>query len=231
MSIKHELHLAYVLHARSYRETSLLVEMFSQEFGRIALVARGAKRGKSKLSAILQPFIPLTISWYGNGDLVTLTQAEPASLGHALQGKRAICGLYINELLVRLLHKWDPCLHLFANYQELMQNLTQSQTSEQVTLRKFEKQLLKSLGYGLQLTIEVDSGTAVEADKFYLFDPILGPKLVNSACIGALRGTSLLALEQESFESPLALADIKYLMRLVFNHHLGARPLAARQLL
>ena len=231
MSIKHELHLAYVLHSRSYRETSLLVEMFSQEYGRIALVARGAKRGKTKASTILQPFTPLTVSWYGNGDLVTLTHVEVSAPGHNLVAKRAICGLYINELLVRLLHKWDPCLKLFNNYQQVLINLAQEQVCEQVSLRKFEKQLLESMGYALQLTKEINNGDQVQEQEYYLFDPILGPKLVPAATIGAIKGASLLALDADLFEAPWMLTDIKHLMRLVFSHHLGARPLMARQLL
>jgi DNA repair protein RecO (recombination protein O) len=240
MTTKHELQLAYVLHSRAYRETSLLVEMLSQEHGKIALVARGAKRGKSKSSAILQPFAPLHVSWYGNGELVTLTQIEPAGIGHGLYGRRAICGLYVNELLIKLLHKWDPCLQLFIDYQNVLNNLADANESEQISLRKFEKQLLKSIGYGLQLTKEVESGELVQADEYYIFDPVVGPKKINVGAghragpignINAVKGASLLALESEQFESAEILADIKYLMRLVFAHHMGKRRIVTRELL
>ena len=124
MTSKHDWHLAYVLHTRAFRETSLLVELFSHEHGRITAVARGAKRGKAKTSSIMQPFIPLQVSWYGDGELVTLTAAEVFGINHNLYGRNAICGLYINELLVKLMPKWDPCGLLFAGYQNCLENLS-----------------------------------------------------------------------------------------------------------
>lgn len=231
MNHRHDLHLVYVLHSRAFRETSLLVEAFSRDHGRIAFVARGAKRGKAKISSILQPFAPLTISWYGNSELVTLTHVEPARIQASLYGRRAICGLYINELLIKLLHKWDPCVQLFDLYEQTLVALTQEQLPEQVTLRKFEKSLLKSIGYGLQLTVEVESGELVANDEYYLFDPTLGPRLVNRTHPAAIKGQSLLALDAEDFNSADVLNDIKQLMRMVFSYHLGARGLITRELL
>jgi len=231
MTIRHELHLAYVLHSRPYRETSLLLEMLSLEQGRITLVARGAKRGKLKTSNILQLFAPLAVSWYGNGDLVTLTNIEPAGVAHSLQAARAICGMYINELLVKLIHKWDPCAQLFSAYQQVLNNLALLDVPAQISLRRFEKQLLTAMGYGLQLTKEITTGATVKPELYYLFDPVLGPRLVNSSCVGAIKGQSLIALQQDAYEVPEVLLDIKQLMLLVFNYHLGARPVMARQLL
>jgi len=231
MTIKSEWHLAYVLHSRAYRETSMLVDIICMEYGRVALVARGAKRGKSKTSSLLQPFMPLNVSWYGTGELVTLTQCEPAGLMHGLQAKRAICGLYINELLFKLLNKWDPCTNLFNSYRQALEDLGCVDIPEQIILRKFEKAFLKSLGYGLQLTTEIDSGKPVQADNYYKFDPVLGPRLVDSTHMAAVSGASLLALEADNYASPDALTDIKRLMRLVFSYHLGARSLVTRQLL
>lgn len=228
---KQDVHLAYVLHTRAFRETSLLLDVLCSEYGRISLVARGAKRGKSKLSAILQPFIPLQISWCGSGELVTLTKAETLGLAHVLPSRRAICGLYINELLFKLVNKWDPCVSLFNSYRQTLENLTQQNLSEQAILRSFEKELLRSLGYGLQLTVEIDSGNQVQADQYYKFDPVLGPRLVGVAHIAAIKGASLLALERNDFESPSVLLDIKRLMRLVFSYHLGNKTLLTRELL
>lgn len=222
---------AYILHTRPYRETSLLVEAFTAEQGRITLVARGAKRGKNKTSAILQPFIPLSISWVGNSELVTLTQVELMGTIHDLQAKRAICGLYLNELLIKLLHKWDPCLNLFNAYQHTLQSLAQAEVSSKIALRMFEKQLLKSMGYALQLTREIETGLPVEDNYYYHFDPINGPKLVTNTHISAIKGATLLALERDDFSCARILIDIRRLMRAVLNYHLDTKRIIASQLL
>lgn len=231
MVLKQDLHFAYVLHTRAYSETSLLVEMLSQEQGRITAVARGAKRGKSKASNLLQPFMPLQVSWYGNGDLVTLTNSEANGVSHKLYGKLAICGLYINELLVKLLPKWDPCPFLFAGYQASLIDLENNTISAQIILRKLELLLLKSLGYELQLTKDIATGRLIDSNSYYSFDPMLGPKLVYAATSQAIRGSSLLALEANNFSDPQILFDIKRLMRSVLNYHLGMRQLVTRELL
>lgn len=225
------MHLGYVLHSRPFRETSLLVEIFTQEHGRIAVVARGAKRGKAKLSNILQPFMPLILNWFGHGELATLTHAEVSGAGHQIIGKRAICGLYVNELLIKLLHKFDPCLQLFADYQQVLLDLENIEIPEQVSLRKFERRLLKSLGYGLQLTIDITTNQRVLADLHYMFDPAIGPKQVASSHPAAIQGSSLLAIEQEIYIDSIVLVDAKRLMRLVLAYHLGAKQIVSRGLI
>lgn len=231
MITKYELHLAYVLHTRAFRETSLLVDVLSKDHGLVTMVARGAKRGKSKISAILQPFTPLEFSWVGGGELVTLTHVEPAGVAQVLQTKRAICGLYINELTYKLLHKWDPCIHLFNCYQQVLQDLACADKPEQISLRIFEKALLKALGYGLQLTVDIDTGAPVQENQYYVFDPVLGPRLVLRANVAAIKGASLLALDSECFSNLEVLADIKRLMRSVLAYHLGTKTIVTRQLL
>lgn len=229
--IKQELHLAFVLHTRDYRETSLLVEVFSQQHGRATLVARGAKRGKSKASSILRPFAPLQISWVGDGDLVSMAEVEEMPGSCNLQAKRAICGLYLNELLIKLLPKWDACTELFNDYHTTLQNLADPELNEQIILRKFEKHLLKELGYGLQLSCEVESGAPIEANNFYIFDPILGPRLVANAQTQSIKGASLLGLANEDFDAATDLAEVRRLMRSVLAYHLGPKQLVSRQLL
>ncbi len=221
------MHAAYVLHTRAYRETSLLVDLITAEFGRVSLVARGAKRGKAKTSRLLQPFIPLHVSWYGNGELVTLSDVEASGPAHSLPGKSAICGLYLNELLMRLLPKWDPCMVTFANYQ---QALLQINTKPQEVLRRFEKELLTNLGYALQLTVDVETGDDIKADKHYMYDPALGLRPVKANHVGALRGTSLIALHRDEYY-PEMLADAKRLMRIVLSYYMGSKKLVTRELL
>lgn len=231
MTFRQDFHLSYVLHTRAYSETSLLVEILSQEQGRITAVARGAKRGKAKQSSLLQPFTPLQVSWYGNGDLVTLTALEASGNRHNLNGKLAICGLYINELIVKLLPRWDSCQSLFSGYQDSLVDLEHNAAAAQVILRKFELLLLKSLGYELQLTKDILTGRLIDADSYYSFDPVLGPKLVYATASQAIKGESLLALEANDFADPKILFDIKRLMRSVLNYHLGSRRLVTRELL
>lgn len=231
MTFKQDLHLAYVIHTRAYRESSLLVELLSSEHGRVALVARGAKRGKAQASRLLQPFIPLNISWFGSGELVTLADVDAYGIGHDLRQKKAVCGIYLNELLIKLVPKWDPCVDLFSSYQQALLALANNELAEQVILRKFEVQLLKSLGYGLQLKTDVITGAAIQADRYYMFDPIAGPKLTHAEHVGAIKGKSLLALAVEDFTDAAVLLDIKRLMRIVLHHHLGVRQLKSRELL
>lgn len=231
MSSVTDLHLCYVLHTRAYRETSLLLEIFSSVHGRVAIVARGAKRGKTKLSALLQPFMPVQVGWVGVGDLVTLTTAEAQGIGHILQPKKIICGLYINELLIKLVHKWDPCQDLFSSYKQTLIALSAACIAEQIILRKFELQLLRSLGYALQLHKEIVTNENIQTDCYYTFDPVAGPKRVNANYVGSVRGASILALAAEDFSDKAVWPDIKRLMRLVLHYHLGTKQLNSRELL
>ncbi len=231
MRTRQELHAAYVLHTRPFRETSMLVEILSAEQGRLTVVARGAKRGKSKISSLLQPFLALKLSWYGDGDLVTLVDVEACQPGPTLSGRNAICGLYLNELLVKLLPRWDSCTVLYNEYEAAIVALAAQQILDQIILRKFEMQLLKSMGYALQLHREITTGMAVHADQYYVFDPEQGPRLAVAGNPSAIKGASLLALAAEAWQEPGVLLDIKRLMRVVLRHHLGARQLISRELL
>lgn len=221
------MHAAYVLHTRAYRETSLLVDLITAEFGRVSLVARGAKRGKAKVSSLLQPFIPLQVSWYGNGELFTLKEVEVSGPSYRLLGKTAICGLYLNELLMRILPKWDPCMVTFANYQQALLHINDN---PQEVLRRFEKELLTNLGYALQLTVDVETGEDIKADRHYMYDPALGLRPVKANHVGALQGANLMALHNDEYY-PEMLADAKRLMRIVLSYYLGSKKLVTRELL
>lgn len=140
----------FILHRRPYRNTSLLLDAFSPDHGRMGLAARGAAAPRSRLKGLLQPFTPLLLSWSGAGDLATLTGAEDAGLPIALPPHRVLAGLYVNELLMRLLRRLDPQTGLFTAYRTLLTELATAPNEEPV-LRRFEKQLLDELGYGLNL--------------------------------------------------------------------------------
>lgn len=183
----------YVLHHWPYRDTSLLVEILTRDYGRVGLVARGAKRSKSRLYGLLQPFIPLILSWTGRGDLGTLNSAESRGPVTWLTGRSLMSGFYVNELLLRLLHRHDPHPGLFGDYADVLQRLSemtgknsagltmQGQNEmnhcEQRALRIFEKNLLREVGYGLVLDHDVVTGQPIRESSHYDYFPDRGPVL------------------------------------------------------
>lgn len=223
---------AYVLHTRSYRDTSLLLELFTKEHGRISAIARGAKSARSKFKGILQPFLPLVVSWCGKTDLLTLTAAEQSGLAHQLSGDALICGFYLNELLMRLLHRYDAHANLFNIYQQTLTGL-QNSNLQQEKLREFEKQLLVELGYALQLDREAQTGTMINPGQFYFFNPNEGlfpcdnPHSKDRSKQVFL-GENLLALHMNEFHKNLS--DAKRLLRIALSHLLGDKPIRSREL-
>ena len=154
---RHDAEPAFVLHAYPFRETSLIVEAFSRNFGRVALVAKGARRPKSSLRGLLLAFQPLLLSWTGKAELRTLTRAEWQGGQPPLPGLALICGFYLNELLLKLLPREDPHERLFDYYQQALLALAR-EPEPAVVLRRFELLLLTELGYALLLEREADSG-------------------------------------------------------------------------
>ncbi len=225
---------AYILHTRPYRDTSVLVDFFTREQGRVSAIARGVRRPKSAWRGVLQAFVPLSISYVGQRDLVTLRTAEANEIGFLFQGNQLVSGLYINELLYRLLHRQDPHEHLFINYQDFLVALHASEQIE-ASLRCFEMCLLKELGYGLGLNHEADTGIAVEAAGYYRFYLTDGVRRYNAAVTERMEqdvyaGASLLAMSAGEFSDPQVLKDAKRLMRQAFAVLLGDKVLKSREL-
>lgn len=224
---------AYVLHSRSYRNTSLIVEVFTREHGRISLVAKGAKRGNTPLAGKLQPFQPLFLEWGGRNELQTLYKAEADTrICKVISGKVLYHGFYLNELLMRLLHRHDAHPVLFEDYALCLQALIHSEFQD-VPLRYFELQLLESLGYGVNLLQEVrnDRPVSAERDYYYLIEE--GPVLVSGSTIDALHvsGETLHALANQNLSQDKHRNEAKLLMRSILDHYLGERPLKARELM
>ena len=224
---------AYVIHSRPYRDTSALLEVFTAEYGRISLVARGTRRQTKRGSkaALLQPFIPLLLSFSGRLELKSLIAAEPVKGMPALRGERLFSGLYVNELLVRLLHRNDAHPKLFAAYDFSLKALAGNARVD-VVLREFEITLLDELGYGLNLGIDGASGEPVEYSHRYHYDPAFG--LVASGDVSdrskqTYVGSDLLAIESGDFEGSVRVAA-KLLLREVLAVHLGDMPLHSREL-
>ncbi|MFT5139537.1 MAG: DNA repair protein RecO (recombination protein O) [Lysobacterales bacterium] len=222
---------AYVLHPRAYRETSLILEVLTRDHGRAAMVARGAKGPKSKWRNLLQPFRPLLIDWISRSDLGTLTSADQVAAPPALHGDALFCGMYVNELLMRLLHRGDPHPEVFERYRQVLAALSSGE-APQPLLRLFEKHLLESIGYGLILDHEQDSETPLSADHLYDYRPDKGPLRVNNDATSKgilVSGRALLALKAEQLDEEV-LPDLRSLMRRVIRYHLGDKPLASQAL-
>jgi len=223
-----QLEPAYVLHSRSFRETSLIVEAFTREHGRVALVARGARSSRSRWKNVLQPFRPLLISWSQKSELGTLTAVDQVASPPVLQGQSLYCGLYMNELLMRLLHRGDPHAEVFERYRQALSELA-AESSPQPLLRVFEKHLLDAIGYALLLDREYASGADIQPQNWYEYEPDRGPILGSGPGDGRVSGAVLLALHTENLQIEY-LPEMRKLMRSVIGYHLGGKPLASLSL-
>lgn len=224
---------AYVLHSRPYRDSSLLLDLFTRSHGRIAAVAKGVKRAKSKFNGVLQPFSMLLVSWSGRGDLVTLTDAELEQQSLLLQGKSLLAAFYLNEILLHLTQRHDPHPELFAAYHQTICELGTGQQDE-VTLRRFECYLLQEIGYGLILDHDVESGEPVQSESYYRYYPEHGPVAMPGPDADSkplvIQGKTLLALQEGKLTDKAILQEAKYFMRAIINHQLGGRPIKSREL-
>ena len=226
---------AYILHSRAYRETSLLLELFTLEHGRVAAIARGAKRKNSPWNGALSAFLPLCIQLVGKGDLLTLTLAEASdSLAPpALVGTSLVCGLYINELLLRTLQRNAPVPDIFILYQQTLNDLKKTKHLD-ITLRTFEKKLLMHLGYALNLKTEAESSNAIQPDQHYQWIHSHGLSQTQQSMPGntsIFLGRHLLAFENDDYQDPQTRQAAKRLMRLALQPLLGDRALKTRELL
>jgi len=213
---------AYVLHARPYSDTSLLLDVFTVHHGRVGLIARGARAPKSRQRALLQVLQPLLLSWNESGELGTLTAVEAASSAIVLTGEPLFCAWYANELLMRLSQRGDPHPLLFAAYSDLLPKLA---CDAEAALREFEQTLLAESGYGLLLPDELSP------TSHYRYDWQSGPLPAAAGEPGSLSGASLIALRDGVFNTPQARREARWLMRAALQRQLGGKPLQTAQLL
>lgn len=224
---------AFVLHSRPYRETSLLVDVFTRHYGRFRAVARGA-RGTKKRTTTLIPYTPILINWSGKSDLKTLGHSEQSGLPLLLKGDSLYCGFYVNELLLRLLAENDPHEKLFDGYLDVLTQLVQSKPVEP-SLRAFEFNLLENIGYGLVLDTDAKSGEPIRVGQQYWFEPTLGfirkqTTNLSSEAINWFQGDEILAIDAGDNLSRATATAAKRLMRLALQPHLGGKPLLSRAL-
>lgn len=222
---------AYVIHRRPWRETSLMVDIFTLNHGRMAIIAKGASSVKSPLKAQLQPFQPLMLDWSGRGDLKTLTHVEVRT-GPALRRTAALySGLYLNELMQRILPPADPHPTLFAAYIDTLAKLAESSDVEPV-LRQFEQNFAAALGYDFAWDLATDSGRPVEAGGQYCYDPEQGVVAAptQGVRLQGLQGSVLLALAEGDLSSDACRRTAKRVMRVLTDYLLQGRPLHSRSL-
>jgi DNA repair protein RecO (recombination protein O) len=223
---------AFVLHSYPYRETSLIIDVLSRDHGRLALVAKGAKRPHSALRGVLQTFQPLALSWSGKSEVRTLTGAEWVGGMLPLTGGALLCGFYVNELLVKFCAREDPHPQLFHHYVVTMTRLAHDEPPVQV-LRSFERVLLRETGYAMALDRTV-ARKAVLPEGRYVFDPERGVREASDdwpAQWPVVAGQTLLDMEQDDYHRAQTVAQSKTLMRFLLNTYLGGTPLATRQIL
>ncbi len=227
---------AFVLHTYAYRETSLIVEAFTEEYGRVAMVARGAKRPRSETRGLLQAFQPLTLSWMGGGELKTLVKAEWGGGLPLPRGPALLCGFYLNELLLKLLAREDPHAALFRDYHDALAALAEltAAAAQGAVLRRFELRLLAELGYAMPLSHDADTGAAIDPAARYHYDFGRGPRAANAARepgvrYPKIRGATLLGLAANEFPDAETAAEAKALMREILDHYLDERRIFSRR--
>lgn len=224
----------FVLHTYPWRETSLIVEAMTRDHGRVALIARGAKRPTSQFRGLLTPFSPLMFGWSGRNEIKTLVRVEWCGGLPPLRGDGLLAGFYLNELLVRLLARHDAHEQLFASYVRALHRLAGPPDGHGAALREFELDLLRECGYAPEFGHCID-GAPIEADALYRVEAQRGVRRVDRAeqardeyCV---HGTTVLALAQRDFSRPLAEQESRAVLRELIRYHLDGRPLNTRRIL
>ena len=222
---------AFVLHHRPFRDTSQLLDVISREHGKITLVARGSRSAKSKLRGLLRPFQALRLSWFVRSDLGTLTGAEIDSAPLSLGGDALLSAYYVNKLVLNFLHRHDPQPEIFDVYSQTITALAHSEELA-ANLRVFEMELLRLLGYALNLDYDANLHEPIEEGRFYDYRVDQGPVSV-SRSEGAMvfAGASLRGIAESRFDDPAVLRDAGRLLREVIRHHLDGRELKSRKVL
>jgi DNA repair protein RecO (recombination protein O) len=237
MKRRADLEPSFVLHAYPYKETSLIVEVFSRRFGRVGLLARGARRPRSAMRGVLLAFHPLRLTWSASAELGTLLSAEWAGGQAALAGAGLMCGFYINELLLRLMPREDPHEALFDAYEATVAQLASASGArtvgrEAALLRAFERRMLAELGYAPVLDRDAASGAAIDAAKRYAYEPERGP-VETSRGNGdtVISGRTLLDMATDNYDDARTRDEARRLMRALIAERLGGQVLHTRAVL
>ncbi len=224
---------SYILHHRQYSESSLILDVFSREHGRVNLIAKGARKNKKQQHLGFNLYQPYLLSWTAKTELFTLTDIEMDKMLISLRPQQLLSGFYMNELVIHLLHKHEAHPELYDSYQDTLLALNENQ-QEQLVLRYFEKSLLQSLGYGLVLDVDTSSGEPINPDQQYCYEYDNGPTISTqknkSHASQTIMGKTLLELESEQLQDPKNINEAKQLLRNILSNHLGDKKLASREL-
>ncbi len=223
-----ELQQAYVLHARPFKDTSLILDCLTEDYGRVAVLSKGARSAKSRQRQLCQPFTPISISWQGKGDLKTLIGIEARALPLSLAGNYLYSGLYLNELLTRLLPERDPYPDTYLRYHLALEQLAADMVLEPV-LRQFELGLLSDMGYAVNLESDLRGVPLVETSD-YLWRDHHGWVLVEQEGICGFKGASLLSIGRNDWSLAETRQQAKALTRMLLKPLLGSRPLNSSKL-
>ena len=220
----------FVLHRRAYSETSLLVDVFTEDTGRLSLLAKGARARRSAWKSVLQPFTPLLLRWSGKSGLKILTKAEPAAITLPLQQTALYSGFYVNELICRVLEQETAQPQLFQDYLRCLTELAGTPLAVEPVLRRFEFQLLQILGYGVDFLHCAGSGQPIDENMTYRYREEQGfmASLIKDNL--TFYGRDLLAFEQRRFDDSTVLQAAKRFTRLALKPYLGSKPLKSREL-
>ena len=230
---------AYLLHSRPFRDSSLLLDFLTRDYGRVRAVGKGVRRARSSSRGLLQPFTPLQVSFAGKLELKTLRQVELLSGSIPLRGQQLFSALYINELITRLVQGHEAEASLFAVYESALNQLSLPQEGIEPVLRRFEITLLEALGYGIEFGHEVHSGELIQPDGYYCLEleggfsrveASLLPSPASGARPGLFPGKDLLCMEAGDFSAADTRRTAKQILRQVLAVYLGDKPLQSRQL-
>lgn len=223
------LHRCFVLHRRPYSESSLILDVFSEEFGRVSLMSKGARSKRSNLKGALQPFTPLLLKWSGNSSMKTLRQAEPISLGLPLSGINLYSAMYVNELIGRVLMAEVPMPALFHDYLHALTELAHNENPEPA-LRRFELALLSAMGYGVDFLHCAGSGELVAPNMTYRYREQKGFIASVRRDNLTFMGDELIAISERRFITKEQLKAAKRFTRIALKPYLGGKPLKSREL-
>ena len=227
--IEHE--PAYLLHHRPYSETSQIINLFTQQYGRVDLIAKGSKRPKSKFKSFLQPFLPILVSWSGRSKLKTLREVEVTGVYiEKIRGKHLMSAFYLNELILSFLTVADPYPDLFTDYSIAITDLSDAGNIE-IALRKFEISMLSEIGYAINFDTEAMSSKNIQGEKDYIFYPEQGFRLANdnNTTKTIIKGSEIKAIKNQDFSSPNILRAAKKVLRLSIEHHLDGKELNSKK--
>ncbi len=224
---------AWLLHHRPFRDSSQILDILSRDQGRLAVVSKGSRGAKSKLRGILRPFLPLQLSWFIRSDMGTLTGAEMDGAPLSLTGDALLSGYYVNELILKLLHRHDPQPEIFAAYGRTIERLAGSKDVAPL-LRQFEIELLRILGYALNLDHDTQTKEPLRPQQQYEYRVEQGPVPISDHERDGpmvFRGAELDAIRKQQFADPAVLKNAGSLLRNVIAYHLDGKELKSRKVL